>query len=59
MTTDQKIFTCNHISKNLSDDKIKEIKDLYKYYHKKFWFYEKSFQHCQKMHLSTNIASTA
>ena len=35
MTTDQKILNFNHISKNLSDDKIKEIKDLYKYYHKK------------------------
>ena len=33
MTTDQKILNFNHISKNLSDDKIKEIKDLYKYYH--------------------------
>ena len=58
MTTDQKIFNFNHISKNLSDEEIKEIKDLYKYYHKKFWCYKKSFQHYQKMHLSTNLGST-
>ena len=51
MTTDQKIFNFNHISKNLSHEKIKEIKDLYKYYHKKIWYYKKSFQHYQKMHL--------
>ena len=57
MTTDQKIFNFNHISKKLSDEKIKEIKDLYKYYHKKFWCYKKSFQHYQKMHLSTNLGS--
>ena len=48
MTTDQKIFNFNHIRKNLSDDKIKEIKDFHKYYHKKFWCYKKSFQHYQK-----------
>ena len=57
MTTDQKVFNFNHISKNLSDEKIKEIKDLYKYYHKEFWCYKKSFQHYQKMHLSTNLGS--
>ena len=53
----EKIFNFNHISKNLSDGKIKEIKDLYKYYHTKFWYYKKSFQHYQKMHLSTNLSS--
>ena len=57
MATDQKIFNFNHISKNLADEKIKEIKDLYKYYHKQFWCYKKSFQHYQKMHLSTNLGS--
>ena len=50
-------YNFNHISKNLSDDKIKEIKDLYKYYHKKICCYKKSFQHYQKMHLSTNLGS--
>ena len=39
--------------------KIKEIKDLYKYYHKKYWCYKKSFQHYQKMYLSTKNGSTA
>ena len=47
----KKILNFNHISKNLSDDKIKEIRDLYKYNH------QKSFQHDQKMHLSTNLGS--
>ena len=54
----EKIFNFNHISKDLSDEKIKDIKDLYQYYHKKFWCYKKSFQHYQKMHLSTNLVST-
>ena len=57
MATDQEIFNFNHISIDLSDEKIKEIKDLYKYYHKKFWCFKKSFQHYQKMHLSTNLGS--
>ena len=35
MATDRKKFNFNNVSKNLSDGKIKEIKDLYKYYHKK------------------------
>ena len=53
----EKIFNFNHISNNLSDEKIKEIKDLYKYYHKKFWCYKKSFQDYQKMHISTNLGT--
>ena len=54
----EKIFNFNHISKNLSNEKINEIKNLYKYYHKKYWCYKKLFQHYQKMHLSTNIGSS-
>ena len=57
MITDQKILNFNYISKDLSNEKIKEIKDLYKYYHEKFWCYKKSFQHYRKMHLSINIGS--
>ena len=53
----EKMFNFNHISKDLSNVKIKEIKDLYRYKHKKFWCYKKSFQHYQKMHLSTNLGS--
>ena len=53
----EEIFNYYHISKDLSDEKINEIKDVYKYYHKKYWCYKKSFQHYQKMHLSTNIGS--
>ena len=34
-TEKKDIFELNHIDKNLSDEKIKEIMDLYKYYHKK------------------------
>ena len=35
------IFEFNHIDKNLSDEKIKEIMDLYKYYSKKNWTYKR------------------
>ena len=34
-TEKKDIFELNHIDKNLSSEKIKEIMDLYKYYHKK------------------------
>ena len=56
MTTDQKLLNFNHISKNLSGEKIKEIKYLYKCYHK-IWCYKKLLKNYQKMHLSTNLGS--
>ena len=38
------IFEFNHIDPNLSKEDLKTIKDLYKYYHKKFWCYKKAYR---------------
>ena len=39
------IFEFNHIDNLLSEDEIKTIKEFYKYYHKKFWCFKKTFKH--------------
>ena len=38
------IFEFNHISKDLTEQDIKTIKDFYKHYHKKFWCFKKSYK---------------
>ena len=38
------IFEFNHIDPTLSKSEIKTIKDFYKYYHKKYWCYKKSYK---------------
>ena len=39
------IFEFNHIDSLLSEDKITTLKEFYKYYHKKFWCFKKTFKH--------------
>ena len=55
----QDIFNWNHISKNLSQEQIVEIKEIYKYCHKKYWMYKKSFQHFKQMHMICNLGSVS
>ena len=38
------IFEFNHIDPSLSKTDLKTIKDLYKFYHKKYWCYKKAYQ---------------
>ena len=38
------IFEFNHIDQSLSKTDLKTIKDLYKYYHKKYWCYRKAYR---------------
>ena len=37
------IFEFNHIDPSLSKSDVKTIKDFYKYYHKKYWCFKKSY----------------
>ena len=37
------IFEFNHIDQNLSKEDIKTIKEFYRYYHKKYWCFKKSY----------------
>ena len=39
------IFEFNHIDSLLSEDEVKTLKEFYKYYHKKFWCFKKTFKH--------------
>ena len=36
------IFNFNHISKDISNEQIAEIKEIYKYCHKKYWLFKKT-----------------
>ena len=38
------IFEFNHIDKSLSEEEYQTIKDLYSYYHKKYWCFKKSYK---------------
>ena len=48
----------NHIDKSIDNDRLLEIKALYKFYHKRFWCYKKAFNHFKRINLSSNITST-
>ena len=48
----------NHIDKNIDNDKLLEIKALYKCYHKRFCCYKKAFKHFKRLNLIVNVAST-
>ena len=38
------VFEFNHIDKLLNEEEIETLKELYSYYHKKFWCYKKAFK---------------
>ena len=44
MNRRKSIFNFNHINKHIDSNELTVIKSLYKYYHKKFWCYKKSFK---------------
>ena len=51
------IFNWNHISENLTEDQISELKALYKFYHRKYWLFKMTFKYFKKAELTCNIAS--
>lgn len=51
------IFNFNHISNQSFEDQIKEIRALYKYYHKKYWCFKQAFKRSM-MNLGINLSST-
>ena len=50
------VFEFNHIDKLLSEEEIKTLKEFYKYYHKKFWCFKKTFKHLKIIDESMSIA---
>ena len=58
MSQKENIFCFNHIDKSKTKEEIQEIKELYKYYHYKYWCHRQAFKHFKKLNLAINISST-
>ena len=52
------IFNFNHIDKIKTKEEIAEIKELYKYYHYRYWCYPKVHKDFKKLNLLINMSST-
>ena len=50
------IFEFNHIDSLLSEEEVKTLKEFYKYYHKKFWCFKKTFKHFKIIDESITIS---
>ena len=50
------VFEFNHIDRLLKEEEIETLKDFYKYYHKKFWCYKKTFKHFKIIDESITIS---
>ena len=51
------IFNFNHIHPNIDTEKLKQIQDLYAYYHKITWIYRPCHKRNKKINYSVHIAS--
>ena len=58
MSQKENIFCFNHIDKSKTKEEIQEIKELYKFYHYKYWCHRQGFKHFKKLNLAINISST-
>ena len=58
MSQKENIFCFNHIDKSKTKEEIQEIKELYKYYHFKFWVYQKAHKYFKKLNVLLNMTST-
>ena len=50
------IFEFNHIDSLLTEEEVKTLKEFYKYYHKKFWCFKKTFKHFKIIDKSITIS---
>ena len=51
-------FNFNHIDKSKSKEEIAEIRELYKYYHYRYWCYQNGYKYFKKLNLPINVSST-
>ena len=58
MSQKENIFKFNHIDKSKTKEEIQEIKELYKYYHYKYWCHRQAFKQFKKLNLAINLSST-
>ena len=45
------VFNWNHISSNLTQDQITELKECYQTYHRKCWAFKQAAKRFQKMEI--------
>ena len=57
MSQKENFFHFNRIDKSKTKE-IQEIKELYKYYHYKFWCHQKAYKDFKKLNLLLNMSST-
>ena len=55
--TKKDIFHFNHIDSNIDKENLRQIKDLYAYYHKITWIYRHSHKRNKKINYAVNILS--
>ena len=58
MSQKENIFRFNHINKSKTKEKIQEIKELDKYYHFKYWCYQKVYKYFKKLNRLLNMTSS-
>ena len=52
------IFNFDQIDPTIEEQKLEEIKPLYKFYHKRFWCYKRVYKHLKRSYFLTNLALT-
>ena len=58
MSLEKNIFNFNHIDKTKTKEEIAEIKELYRYYHYRFWCYQKAYKYFKQINLAISMSST-
>ena len=58
MSVKKNIFNFNHMDKTKTKEEIAEIKELYKYYHHRFWCFLKAYKYFKKINLAISMSST-
>ena len=53
------IFTFNHIDTSIDETTLTEIKDLYKFYHRRWWCYKQTHKHLKRESLTCKLSSSS
>ena len=55
----QDIFNFNHIDTSIDEKTLKKIKDLYKYYHRRWWCYKQTYKNLKRKSLTCKLSSSS
>ena len=53
------LFDFNHIDPAIDEETKKELKEMYKYYHKLWWCHKKTVERLKKINLAVNLVSVS